>query len=83
MISGVMSIFGHMGIIGESIHYFIVLGSESSLKAVWGLRTSAVYNKNKFVTGFLGLLGVGIIVLLIVRAPFNRCYGPVTLQWCE
>ncbi|KAJ3511736.1 hypothetical protein NMY22_g15556 [Coprinellus aureogranulatus] len=50
--------------------------------AVWGLRTSAIYDKHKVVSVFLGLLGTSVIVLLIIRAPFNQCHGPVKFQWC-
>ncbi|KAH6899352.1 hypothetical protein BKA70DRAFT_1406407 [Coprinopsis sp. MPI-PUGE-AT-0042] len=86
MICGVLSIFGHIGII-----------------AVWGLRTYAVWQRNKYIIGLLGLPGVAVIILLIVRcakrlkasklcgspdrlpplqirAPFNRCKGAQTFK---
>ncbi|KAH6899364.1 hypothetical protein BKA70DRAFT_738612 [Coprinopsis sp. MPI-PUGE-AT-0042] len=60
IICGVLSIFGHIGII-----------------AVWGLRTYAICDKNKYIAALLGLPGITTIVLLIVRAPVQRCKGPV------
>ncbi|KAH6913673.1 hypothetical protein BKA70DRAFT_1263707 [Coprinopsis sp. MPI-PUGE-AT-0042] len=63
MICGILSIFGHIGII-----------------AVWGLRTYAVWQRNKYIIGLLGLPGVAVIILLIIRAPFNRCKGAQTFK---
>ncbi|KAH6913668.1 hypothetical protein BKA70DRAFT_1263691 [Coprinopsis sp. MPI-PUGE-AT-0042] len=63
VISGILSLLGHAGII-----------------AVWGLRTYAICDKNKYVAGVLGLSGSVTLVLLIVRTPFSRCKGPVHLH---
>ncbi|KAJ3524993.1 hypothetical protein NMY22_g10760 [Coprinellus aureogranulatus] len=52
------------------------------LNPVWGLRTSSIYGKHKVVSVFLGVLGTSVIILLIIRAPFNQCHGPVKFQWC-
>ncbi|KAF6746642.1 hypothetical protein DFP72DRAFT_920439 [Ephemerocybe angulata] len=66
ILAGVLSIFGHAGII-----------------IVWGLRTSAIYNKHKVVSLLLGVVGSAVLIMLIIRAPFNKCTGPIKFQWCK
>lgn len=73
MISGVLSIFGHIGIIGASPSFTVRASMLTvTCTAVWGLRTSAIYDKQKLVSVFLGLLGTSVIVLLIVSVRHNR-----------
>ncbi|KAH6899358.1 hypothetical protein BKA70DRAFT_1230949 [Coprinopsis sp. MPI-PUGE-AT-0042] len=49
--------------------------------SVWGLRTYAVCNKNKYMLALLFLSGSTTIILLLIRAPFNRCTGTPRFQY--
>ncbi|KAH6913678.1 hypothetical protein BKA70DRAFT_1526215 [Coprinopsis sp. MPI-PUGE-AT-0042] len=47
----------------------------------WGLRTYAVCNKNKYMLALLFLSGSTTIILLLIRAPFNRCMDTPRFQY--
>ncbi|KAH6899348.1 hypothetical protein BKA70DRAFT_1314168 [Coprinopsis sp. MPI-PUGE-AT-0042] len=65
---------------GYVISGILSLLGHAGIIAVWGLRTYAICDKNKYVAGVLGLSGSVTLVLLIVRTPFSRCKGPVHLH---
>ncbi|KAH6884660.1 hypothetical protein BKA70DRAFT_1339483 [Coprinopsis sp. MPI-PUGE-AT-0042] len=48
--------------------------------AVWTLRTCAVYNNNKWLFAFFGILGSSVAIMLIYRTPFMRCSGQKDLS---
>ncbi|TFK21431.1 hypothetical protein FA15DRAFT_758706, partial [Coprinopsis marcescibilis] len=65
--------------VGYKVSGVLSILGHAGIIAVWGLRTCAICDKNKIIAAYLGSLGAAILVMLIVRAPLNKCVGQVDL----